>query len=107
MRSTRKFEGLSDERDGSVNQMDIIRNLPENETSLVHIVAEHEGRRSGDIYERFHQETGLGDDRYIEVLDGLGELQILDVGEREGEDHGLTEGLSIVYDSDAVLELLE
>ena len=80
--------------------------LSESAAALVEAVAAHEGARAGDIYEAFHEQTGLGYTRYAELTNKLDQLGIVDTEYADVEGRGRSRALSLEYDSEAVLERL-
>ncbi|MFC6873887.1 ORC1-type DNA replication protein [Halobellus marinus] len=83
-----------------------LRGLSERECELVRVVAEHDGDQAGDVYEAFHEETGLGYTRYSEIVNKLDRLGVVDADYAEIEGRGRSRSLSLAYDADAVLERL-
>ncbi|WP_311170397.1 ORC1-type DNA replication protein [Halobellus ordinarius] len=83
-----------------------LRGLSDRECELVRVVAEHDGDQAGDVYEAFHEETGLGYTRYSEIVNKLDRLGIVDADYAEIEGRGRSRSLSLAYDADAVLERL-
>ena len=80
--------------------------LSESAAALVAVVAAHEGEQAGDIYEAFHEQTGLGYTRYAELINKLDQLGIVDTEYADVEGRGRSRALSLEYDSEAVLERL-
>ncbi len=80
--------------------------LSESAAALVEVVAAHEGAQAGDIYEAFHEQTGLGYTRYAELTNKLDQLDIVDTEYADVEGRGRSRALSLEYDSEAVLERL-
>ncbi len=80
--------------------------LSESAAALVEVVAAHEGAQAGDIYEAFHEQTGLGYTRYAELTNKLDQLGIVDTEYADVEGRGRSRALSLEYDSEAVLERL-
>ena len=80
--------------------------LSESAAALVAVVAAHEGEQAGDIYEAFHEQTGLGYTRYAELTNKLDQLGIVDTEYADVEGRGRSRALSLEYDSEAVLERL-
>jgi len=80
--------------------------LSENETTLISVVAEHDGQQAGDVYEAFREESGLGYTRYSEILNKLEELGLVETEYADVEGRGRSRAISLSYDADAVLERL-
>jgi cell division control protein 6 len=83
-----------------------LRGLSDRERELVAVVAEHDGDRAGDVYEAFHEETGLGYTRYSEIVNKLDQLGVVEATYADVEGRGRSRSLSLSYDVDAVLERL-
>ena len=83
-----------------------LRGLSDRERELVAVVAEHDGDRAGEVYEAFHEETGLGYTRYSEIVNKLDQLGVVDAAYADVEGRGRSRSLSLAYDADAVLERL-
>jgi cell division control protein 6 len=80
--------------------------LDDNERELVRVVAEHDGEQAGEVYDGFHDATGLGYTRYTELVNKLDQLDIIDASYRSLDGRGRSRSLSLAYDPDAVLEQL-
>ena len=83
-----------------------LRGLSDRERELVAVVAEHDGDRAGEVYEAFHEETGLGYTRYSEIVNKLDQLGVVEATYADVEGRGRSRSLSLSYDADAVLERL-
>jgi cell division control protein 6 len=83
-----------------------LRGLSDRERELVAVIAEHDGDQAGEVYEAFHEETGLGYTRYSEIVNKLDQLGIVDTAYADVEGRGRSRSLSLSYDADAVLERL-
>jgi cell division control protein 6 len=84
-----------------------LRGLSESERAFVRTLAEHDGQRAGDVYEAFHDETGLGYTRYSEIINKLDQLGLIDAEYADVDGRGRSRELSLSYDAEAVLERLE
>lgn len=84
-----------------------LRGLAESERALVRTIAEHDGAQAGEVYEAFHEETGLGYTRYSEIVNKLDQLGVIEAEYAEMEGRGRSRALSLAYDDEAVLERLE
>ncbi|PSP51279.1 cell division control protein 6, partial [Halobacteriales archaeon QH_3_68_24] len=80
--------------------------LSESESALLAVIAEHDGKRAGDIYDAFNDRTGLGYTRYSEITNKLDQLGIIEAAYADVEGRGRTRELALNYDADAVLERL-
>jgi cell division control protein 6 len=83
-----------------------LRGLSDRERELVEVIADHDGDRAGEVYEAFHEETGLGYTRYSEIVNKLDQLGVVDTAYADVEGRGRSRSLSLSYDADAVLERL-
>ncbi|MFC6863484.1 MULTISPECIES: ORC1-type DNA replication protein [Haloarcula] len=83
-----------------------LRELSDSEASLVEVIADHDGKRAGDIYDVFNDETGLGYTRYSEIINKLDQLGIIDAEYTNVDGRGRSRELTLNYDADAVLDRL-
>jgi cell division control protein 6 len=83
-----------------------LRGLSESEAALVSVIADHEGDRAGDVYDRFNDETDLGYTRYSEIINKLDQLGIVDASYTDVEGRGRSRELSLNYEPEAVLDRL-
>jgi cell division control protein 6 len=84
-----------------------LRGLSDSEAALVRVLAEHDGERAGDVYDAFHDRTGLGYTRYSEIINKLDQLGLIDAQYTDVEGRGRSRALSLSYDAEAVLERLD
>ncbi|MDZ7745011.1 MAG: ORC1-type DNA replication protein [Halobacteriales archaeon] len=84
-----------------------LRGLSESEQAFLRTLAEHDGKRAGDVYDAFHDATDLGYTRYSEIINKLDQLGLIDAEYAEVEGRGRSRELSLSYDAEAVLERLE
>ena len=80
--------------------------LSDSEAALLEVIADHEGEQAGDIYEAFHDQTGLGYTRYAEIINKLDQLGIVDARYADVDGRGRSRELSLEYDAEAVLDRL-
>ncbi|WP_232686965.1 ORC1-type DNA replication protein [Halobacterium zhouii] len=80
--------------------------LAENERTLVETVAENDGDQAGDVYDSFHDETGLGYTRYTEIVNKLDKLGLIEAEYEELEGRGRSRTLRLAHDPDTVREQL-
>jgi cell division control protein 6 len=83
-----------------------LQGLSDSEGALVAVVAEHDGKRAGDIYEAFNERTGLGYTRYSEIINKLDRLDVIDASYADVEGRGRTRELTLQYAPEAVLDRL-
>jgi cell division control protein 6 len=83
-----------------------LQELSDSEQTLVEVIAEHDGKRAGDIYEVFSDESGLGYTRYSEIINKLDQLGIIDAEYTDVDGRGRSRELTLNYDADAVVERL-
>ncbi|MWV63578.1 ORC1-type DNA replication protein [Halorubrum sp. JWXQ-INN 858] len=84
-----------------------LRGLSDSERALVRVLTEHDGERAGDVYEAFHEDTGLGYTRYSEITNKLDQLGVIRTEYADVEGRGRSRELSLAYDAEAVLDRLE
>ena len=83
-----------------------LRGLSENEEALVEVVAEHNGDRAGDVYDAFHERTGLGYTRYSELINKLDKLGLIEAEYEQLEGRGRSRTLRLTHDPETVREQL-
>jgi len=83
-----------------------LQELSDSESALLEVIAEHDGKRAGEIFDVFNDETGLGYTRYSEIINKLDQLDIIDAAYADVEGRGRSRELTLNYDADAVLERL-
>ena len=83
-----------------------LQGLTESERALVRVLAANDGKRAGEVYEAFHDETDLGYTRYSEIINKLDQLGVIDAEYAEVEGRGRSRELSLAYDAEAVLDRL-
>jgi len=83
-----------------------LRGLSDSERALVEVLAEHDGEQAGDVYEAFHDDTGLGYTRYSEIINKLDQLGVIEAEYAEVDGRGRSRELSLAYEADAVLDRL-
>ncbi|WP_138007924.1 ORC1-type DNA replication protein [Halalkalirubrum salinum] len=84
-----------------------LRGLSESERALVRVVADNDGKLAGEVFDAFHTETGLGYTRYSEIINKLDQLGIITAEYADVEGRGRSRELSLLYDSQAVLDRLK
>ena len=84
-----------------------LRGLSESERALVRVVADNDGKLAGEVFDAFHNETGLGYTRYSEIINKLDQLGIITAEYADVEGRGRSRELSLLYDSQAVLDRLK
>ncbi|WP_276273484.1 ORC1-type DNA replication protein [Haloarcula litorea] len=83
-----------------------LQELSESERALVEVIADHDGKRAGEIYDAFNDATDLGYTRYSEIINKLDQLGIIDADYAEVDGRGRSRELTLNYDADAVLDRL-
>ena len=84
-----------------------LRGLSESERAFLRVLAEHDGKRAGDVYDAFHAETDLGYTRYSEIINKLDQLGLVDAEYAEVEGRGRSRELTLAYDAEAILDRLD
>ncbi|MFP9192391.1 ORC1-type DNA replication protein [Natronosalvus vescus] len=111
MRASRTVE-LEDvetayEKSKYINLSRSLNNLAENERNLLAVLVEHDGAQAGDVYDLFHDETGLGYTRYSEIVNKLDQLGLIDAEYAEIDGRGRSRALSLAYEPEAIRDRLE
>ena len=83
-----------------------LQGLSDSERSLVEVIADHDGKRAGDIYDAFNDRTDLGYTRYSEIINKLDQLGVIDATYTDIEGRGRSRELTLNYDAEAVLDRL-
>lgn len=84
-----------------------IMTLSADEKKLLGIIAEMGQSKAGDIYEHFHEMTGLGYTRFYEIVNKLAESQHLDAAFSGEGTRGRTRMIGLSYPSEDVLKCLK
>jgi cell division control protein 6 len=84
-----------------------LESLSDSETTLLEVIAEHEGKQAGEVYEEFTEVSGLGYTRYSEIVNKLEDLGIVETAYAEVDGRGRSRELHLAYEPDAVLSRLE
>ncbi len=84
-----------------------LRGLTDSERDLLRVLADHDGKQAGDVYDAFHDRTDLGYTRYSEIVNKLDELDLIEATYADVNGRGRSRSLSLAYDPDAVLERLD
>jgi cell division control protein 6 len=86
-----------------------LRGLSESEQDLLRVVAEADadGARAGDIYEAFHERTGLGYTRYSELVNKLDQVGLIDARYESLQGRGRSRTIALAHDPEAVREHLQ
>ena len=84
-----------------------LRGLSESERALVRVVADNDGKLAGEVFDAFHNETGLGYTRYSEIINKLDQLGLITAEYADVDGRGRSRELSLLYDSQAILDRLK
>ncbi|MFP8957767.1 ORC1-type DNA replication protein [Natrialbaceae archaeon A-CW3] len=111
MRASRTVE-LEDvetayEKSKYINLSRSLNNLAENERNLLAVLVEHDGSQAGDVYDLFHDETGLGYTRYSEIVNKLDQLGLIDAEYADIDGRGRSRSLTLAYEPEAIRNRLE
>ncbi|SFC28650.1 cell division control protein 6 [Halobiforma haloterrestris] len=90
-----------------VNLARSLSGLTDNERTLLEVIAHNDGDQAGDVYDEFHERTGLGYTRYSEIVNKLDQLGLIEAEYADVDGRGRSRSLSLAYEKDAVLERLE
>jgi Cdc6-related protein, AAA superfamily ATPase len=80
--------------------------LSESEIALLEVLIDHDGEQAGDVYDAFHDETGLGYTRYSELVNKLDQLGLITATYADVDGRGRSRELTLEYDSDAIVDRL-
>jgi cell division control protein 6 len=83
-----------------------LQELSDSETALVRVIADHDGKQAGEIYDIFNDETDLGYTRYSEIINKLDQLDIIDASYTDVDGRGRSRELTLNYDAEAVTDRL-
>ncbi|OVE83387.1 ORC1-type DNA replication protein [Natronolimnobius baerhuensis] len=95
------------EKSKYINLSRSLSGLADTEEALLEVIAHHDGKQAGDIYEAFHDQTDLGYTRYSEIVNKLDQLGLIDAEYAEVDGRGRSRSLTLSYEKDAILERLE
>jgi archaeal cell division control protein 6 len=95
------------EKSKYINLSRSLSGLSDTERALLEVIATNDGGQAGEVYETFHEETGLGYTRYSEIVNKLDQLGLIDADYADIEGRGRSRSLSLSYDKEAVLDRLE
>ncbi len=84
-----------------------LRGLSDSEEALLAVLAEHDGKLAGEVYDAFYEKTGLGYTRYSEIINKLDQLGIIAAEYAEVDGRGRSRALTLLYDPQAVLDRLK
>ena len=84
-----------------------LRGLSASERALLEVLADHDGSLAGEVFEAFHDATGLGYTRYSELINKLDQLGIISAEYADVEGRGRSRSLSLEYNAEAILDRLE
>ncbi|APW96917.1 cell division control protein 6 [Halobiforma lacisalsi AJ5] len=90
-----------------VNLARSLSGLTDNERTLLEVIAHNDGDQAGDVYDEFHERTGLGYTRYSEIVNKLDQLGLIEAEYADVDGRGRSRSLSLAYERDAVLERLD
>ena len=95
------------EKSKYINLSRSLSGLSDTERALLEVIATNDGGQAGEVYETFHEKTGLGYTRYSEIVNKLDQLGLIDADYADIEGRGRSRSLSLSYDKEAVLDRLE
>ncbi|WP_255151651.1 ORC1-type DNA replication protein [Halorarius halobius] len=84
-----------------------LRGLSESERAFLRVLADHDGKRAGDVFDAFNDETDLGYTRYSEIINKLDQLGLVDAEYADVDGRGRSRELRLAYDAEAVLDRLD
>ncbi|MEF8772921.1 ORC1-type DNA replication protein [Halodesulfurarchaeum sp.] len=84
-----------------------LKGLSDPESTLLEVIAETTAEQAGAVYEAFHEKTELGYTRYTEIVNKLDDLGLIEAEYESLDGRGRSRSLTLAYDAETVLELLE
>ncbi len=84
-----------------------IQSLTDSEKGLLHVLVDCSGGRAGDVYEVFHEQTGLGYTRYSEIVNKLEKVGVIAAAYKPVKGRGRSREIELVYKPDAVKVYLD
>ena len=84
-----------------------IQSLTDSEKGLLHVLVDCSGGRAGDVYEVFHEQTGLGYTRYSEIVNKLEKVGVIAAAYKPVEGRGRSREIELLYKPDAVKVYLD
>jgi len=67
------------------------------------MAAEHESCRAGELFSRFHEETGAGYTRFHEILNKLDAIRLIDTDFSGSGERGRSRTIRVRYDPKEIL----
>ena len=84
-----------------------MKSLKEDELKVLRLAAESPSSRAGEIYARFHEETGAGYTRFHEILNKLDSVRLINSDFTGAGARGRSRLISVRYDPDEILKRIK
>jgi cell division control protein 6 len=91
------------ERSRLVHLTYALKSLREDEQKVLRLAATQESCRAGELYQKFHAETGAGYTRFHEILNKLDAIRIINVDFSGAGERGRSRIIRVRYDPEEIL----
>ena len=91
------------ERSRLVHLTYALKSLKEDEQKVLRLAAEQESCRAGELFKRFHLETGAGYTRFHEILNKLDAIRIINADFSGAGERGRSRIIRVRYDPEEIL----
>jgi cell division control protein 6 len=91
------------ERSRLVHLTYALKSLKEDEQKVLRLAAEKESSRAGELFKRFHTETGAGYTRFHEILNKLDAIRIINADFSGAGERGRSRIIRVRYDPEEIL----
>jgi cell division control protein 6 len=91
------------ERSRLVHLTYALKSLKEDEQKVLRLAAEQESSRAGELFKRFHTETGAGYTRFHEILNKLDAIRIINADFSGAGERGRSRIIRVRYDPEEIL----
>jgi len=91
------------ERSRLVHLTYALKSLKEDEQKVLRLAAEQESCRAGDLYSRFHEQTGIGYTRFHEILNKLDAVRLINTDFSGAGERGRSRVVRLRYDPAEIL----
>lgn len=91
------------ERSRLVHLSYALKSLKEDELKVLRMAAEQDGCRAGELFSRFHEETGAGYTRFHEILNKLDAIRLINTDFSGSGERGRSRIIRVRYDPKEIL----
>jgi cell division control protein 6 len=91
------------ERSRLVHLTYALKSLKKDELIVLRLAADHESARAGEIFSRFHEETGVGYTRFHEILNKLDRIRLINTDFSGAGERGRSRIIRMRYDPKEIL----